>query len=99
MFIKYSIRRLYHYDPASVFSVLEEEERLRPLEKPYRCGNEWIVDQHSSRRLLWLPPEERPWLSDSKGEKVVVGCKNDKVYIVDFSASRHRRFLVDRIER
>ena len=53
----------------------------------YRCdmNGEWMVDQHG-RRVLWIPPDERPrgYESNRFGSKVVVETESRKVYIVDF---------------
>ena len=53
----------------------------------YHCDmdGEWMVDQHE-RRVLWIPPDERPrrYESNRFGSKVVVETESRKVYIVDF---------------
>jgi hypothetical protein len=54
----------------------------------YRCDeeDEWILDQ-DGRRVLWIPPDERPrsW-NFTHERKIVIGTEGVKVYSVEFSA-------------
>jgi hypothetical protein len=56
--------------------------------QPYSCDRdgEWILDQ-DGRHILWIPPDERPRKSWSRGSKVVVTTASGKVYIVDIPSS------------
>jgi hypothetical protein len=55
----------------------------------YRCDeeDEWILDQ-DGRRVLWIPPDERPRRSwnFTHERKIVIGTEGVKVYSVEFSA-------------
>jgi len=52
---------------------------------PYRylTGSEWILDRQN-RRVCWIPVDRRG-RGDSHGDKVVLGTKNGRVAILDFS--------------
>jgi len=47
---------------------------------------EWILDPYG-RRILWVPPDERPPLVKSNDRKIVAGTNSGKVYVVDFSTA------------
>ena len=51
----------------------------------YRCNEdgEWILDQNG-RRVLWIPPDERPQETQMYGRKVIIQTESGKIYIVDF---------------
>jgi hypothetical protein len=76
-----------------IFLPITEERSYQSSSAPsqsYSCNRdcEWIMDQ-DGRRILWIPPDERPQKSwnNSNGRKVVVETESGKVYIVDFSLS------------
>ena len=56
----------------------------------YRCDmdNEWILDQ-DGRRILWIPPDERPqqgiWGGFKLEKKFLVQTQSGKVYFVKFA--------------
>jgi len=54
----------------------------------YHCSKdgEWILDQHE-RRVLWIPPDERPRRSWCFERTVIIKTKGEKVYIVQVSPS------------
>ena len=54
----------------------------------YKMDSEWILDQ-DGRRVLWMPPDERPreiWCFKCK-KKVLIQTEGGKVYFVDFFQS------------
>lgn len=49
----------------------------------YSVGEGWIMK--NSKRLLWIPPEYRPYLWATMGSKVALVCETGRVLIIGFS--------------
>ena len=50
----------------------------------YHRDGEWILDRNG-RRVLWIPPDERPQKTQIHGKMVIIETENGKKYVVDFA--------------
>ena len=72
-------------------------EKWSNLEAPrqfYCFGNngEWMLDQ-CSRRVLWIPPDERPQETRMHGRMVIIRTESGKKYVVDCSVLHEESIL------
>jgi WD40 repeat protein len=52
----------------------------------YKADSEWILDQNG-RRVLWIPPDERPQRIWKHGKVMAIQTESKKVYFVKFLQS------------
>jgi WD40 repeat protein len=43
----------------------------------------WIL--HNEEKVLWLPPDYRPWISAVAGSAIAIGCHSGRVILLGFS--------------
>jgi hypothetical protein len=67
-----------------VFDPITEKESNQDAPQQFYCcdkDGEWMLD-HRSRRVLWIPPDERPQEIKEHGRVAIIRTESGKEYIV-----------------